>query len=173
MYQFICMYWITKLNQGLVAFSENGLMIRWWSLGTAWWEKLSRNVVPVQCTKLIFVPPEGLSPNSSRSSIMASIAGHDERVSSQVFNVLLLLQETRYFVYLMNNTSLWCVNLFPSTLQSIGGSLSMHLLASLFSPSPCVAMCLTNYSNSIPIVFSCVFFTLKRTFGNSDLEHPY
>ncbi|KAM0933193.1 putative transcription factor WD40-like family [Dioscorea sansibarensis] len=70
-------------GEGLVAFSENGLMIRWWSLGTAWWEKLSRNVVPVQCTKLIFVPPEGLSPNSSRSSIMASIAGHDERVSSQ------------------------------------------------------------------------------------------
>ncbi|XP_039142802.1 uncharacterized protein LOC120280128 [Dioscorea cayenensis subsp. rotundata] len=70
-------------GEGLVAFSENGLMIRWWSLGTAWWEKLSRNVVPVQCTKLIFVPPEGLSPNSSRSSIMASIAGHDKRVNSQ------------------------------------------------------------------------------------------
>ncbi|KAJ0962927.1 hypothetical protein J5N97_028049 [Dioscorea zingiberensis] len=69
-------------GEGLVAFSENGLMIRWWSLGSAWWEKLSRSVVPVQCTKLIFVPPEGLSPNSSRSSIMASITGHT-RVNSQ------------------------------------------------------------------------------------------
>ncbi|KAK4435409.1 hypothetical protein Salat_0704300 [Sesamum alatum] len=50
-------------GEGLVAFSENGLMIRWWSLGSVWWEKLSRNLVPVQCTKLIFVPPwEGFSP---------------------------------------------------------------------------------------------------------------
>lgn len=73
------------INQGLVAFSENGLMIRWWSLGTGWWEKLSRNLVPVQCTKLIFVPPwEGFSPNSSRSSIMASIFAHDKRRNSQV-----------------------------------------------------------------------------------------
>lgn len=71
-------------GEGLVAFSENGLMIRWWSLGTAWWEKLSRSLVPVQCTKLIFVPPwEGFSPNSSRTSIMASIIGHDQRVKSQ------------------------------------------------------------------------------------------
>ncbi|KAJ1405973.1 WD40/YVTN repeat-like-containing domain superfamily [Sesbania bispinosa] len=61
-------------GEGLVAFSEHGLMIRWWSLGSFWWEKLSRNFVPVQCTKLIFVPPwEGFSPNSSRSSIMANI----------------------------------------------------------------------------------------------------
>ncbi|KAG9445500.1 hypothetical protein H6P81_011628 [Aristolochia fimbriata] len=65
-------------GEGLVAFSEHGLVIRWWSLGTAWWEKLSRSYVPVQCTKLIFVPPwEGFSPNSSRSSIMASIVRRD------------------------------------------------------------------------------------------------
>ena len=73
------------MNQGLVAFSENGLMIRWWSLGIGWREKLSRNLVPVQCTKLIFVPPwEGFSPSSSRSSIMASIFGNDKRQNSQV-----------------------------------------------------------------------------------------
>ncbi|KAF6162144.1 hypothetical protein GIB67_008273 [Kingdonia uniflora] len=71
-------------GEGLVAFSEHGLMIRWWSLGSAWWEKLSRNLVPVQCTKLIFVPPwEGFSSNSSRSSIMASITGSDRPASSQ------------------------------------------------------------------------------------------
>ncbi|XP_052211595.1 uncharacterized protein LOC127814250 isoform X3 [Diospyros lotus] len=65
-------------GEGLVAFSEHGLMIRWWSLGSAWWEKLSRNPVPVQCTKLIFVPPwEGFSPNATRSSIMASTEEHD------------------------------------------------------------------------------------------------
>ncbi|KAK9277497.1 hypothetical protein L1049_007041 [Liquidambar formosana] len=71
-------------GEGLVAFSEQGLMIRWWSLGSAWWEKLSRNLVPVQCTKLIFVPPwEGFSPNSSRSSIMATIMGHDRQGNLQ------------------------------------------------------------------------------------------
>ncbi|KAJ8764831.1 hypothetical protein K2173_010296 [Erythroxylum novogranatense] len=71
-------------GEGLVAFSEYGLMIRWWSLGSVWWEKLSRNLVPVQCTKLIFVPPwEGFSPNSSRSSIMASILGQDRQASLQ------------------------------------------------------------------------------------------
>ncbi|KAJ0106075.1 hypothetical protein Patl1_17635 [Pistacia atlantica] len=71
-------------GEGLVAFSEHGLMIRWWSLGTVWWEKLSRNLVPVQCTKLIFVPPwEGFSPNTSRSSIMASVMGHDKEASLQ------------------------------------------------------------------------------------------
>ncbi|KAK4262814.1 hypothetical protein QN277_028322 [Acacia crassicarpa] len=65
-------------GEGLVAFSEHGLMIRWWSLGSVWWEKLSRNLVPVQCTKVIFVPPwEGFSPNSSRSSIMANILRAD------------------------------------------------------------------------------------------------
>ncbi|XP_043717014.1 uncharacterized protein LOC122665016 isoform X2 [Telopea speciosissima] len=70
-------------GEGLVAFSEHGLLIRWWSLGSAWWEKLSRSLAPVQCTKLIFVPPwEGFSPNSSRSSIMASIMGHDKQVNS-------------------------------------------------------------------------------------------
>ncbi|KAL5551984.1 hypothetical protein UlMin_002160 [Ulmus minor] len=69
-------------GEGLVAFSEHGLMIRWWSLGSVWWEKISRNLVPVQCTKLIFVPPwEGFSPNSSRSSIMASVLGHDKQVN--------------------------------------------------------------------------------------------
>lgn len=71
-------------GEGLVAFSEHGLMIRWWSLGSVWWEKLSRNFVPVQCTKLIFIPPwEGFSPNSSRSSIMGSIMGNDRQVNSQ------------------------------------------------------------------------------------------
>ncbi|GAB2273839.1 hypothetical protein Dimus_008611 [Dionaea muscipula] len=64
-------------GEGLVAFSEHGLIIRWWSLGSAWWEKLSRNLVPVQCTKLIFVPPwEGFLPNSSRASVMAKITGN-------------------------------------------------------------------------------------------------
>ncbi|GAB4857436.1 hypothetical protein Ancab_015345 [Ancistrocladus abbreviatus] len=71
-------------GEGLVAFSEHGLIIRWWSLGSAWWEKLSRNFALVQCTKLIFVPPwEGFSPNSSRASIMAKIAGNDKEASSQ------------------------------------------------------------------------------------------
>ncbi|KAJ7963434.1 Transducin/WD40 repeat-like superfamily protein [Quillaja saponaria] len=71
-------------GEGLVAFSEHGLMIRWWSLGSVWWEKLSRNFVPVQCTKLIFVPPwEGFSPNSSRSSIMANLMGNDKQFSFQ------------------------------------------------------------------------------------------
>ncbi|KAK6947844.1 hypothetical protein RJ641_001317 [Dillenia turbinata] len=72
-------------GEGIVAFSEHGLMIRWWSLGSAWWEKLSRNFVPVQCTKLIFVPPwEGFSPNSSRLSVIASIMGQDRGSTSQV-----------------------------------------------------------------------------------------
>uniref|UniRef100_A0A7N1A0C9 Uncharacterized protein n=1 Tax=Kalanchoe fedtschenkoi TaxID=63787 RepID=A0A7N1A0C9_KALFE len=71
-------------GEGLVAFSEKGLMIRWWSLGSAWWEKLSRNMTPVQCTKLIFVPPwEGFSANSSRSSIMASVMGQEHQSSSE------------------------------------------------------------------------------------------
>ncbi|KAK6158274.1 hypothetical protein DH2020_005588 [Rehmannia glutinosa] len=70
-------------GQGLVAFSEYGLMIRWWSLGSVWWEKLSRNLVPVQCTKVIFVPPwEGFSPNSTRSSIMASVLRDDGQANS-------------------------------------------------------------------------------------------
>ena len=81
---FKCLDMSFKL-QGLVAFSEHGLMIRWWSLGSAWWEKLSRNHVPAQCTKLIFVPPwEGMSPKSSRSSVMATILGHDGQANSQV-----------------------------------------------------------------------------------------
>jgi hypothetical protein len=49
-------------------------MIRWWSLGSAWWERLSRSLTPIQCTKLIYVPPwEGFSPNSARLSIISSI----------------------------------------------------------------------------------------------------
>ncbi|XP_021757562.1 uncharacterized protein LOC110722604 isoform X2 [Chenopodium quinoa] len=72
-------------GEGLVAFSEHGLIIRWWSLGSAWWEKLSRNFTPIQCTKLIFVPPwEGFSPNSSRASIMANITGNGRQANSQV-----------------------------------------------------------------------------------------
>jgi len=68
----------------LVAFSENGLMIRWWSLGTGWWERLSRSLTPIQCTKLIYVPPwEGFSPNSARLSIISSILGHDKHGSSE------------------------------------------------------------------------------------------
>lgn len=72
-------------GEGLVAFSENGLMIRWWSLGSVWWEKLSRNLTPVQYTKLIYVPPwEGFSPNSTRSSIiMASVMSNDGQANSQ------------------------------------------------------------------------------------------
>ncbi|GJT55244.1 hypothetical protein Tco_0990298 [Tanacetum coccineum] len=67
---------------GLIAFSEHGLIIRWWSLGSMWWEKLSRNLVPVQCTKLIFVPPwEGFSPTSTRSSVMASVMGNGKHFS--------------------------------------------------------------------------------------------
>ncbi|KAH6761030.1 Transducin/WD40 repeat-like superfamily protein [Perilla frutescens var. frutescens] len=70
-------------GEGLVAFSENGLMIRWWSLGSVWWEKLSRNLVPVQCSKLIFAPEwEGLSPNSTRSSTMGSVLRDDEQTNS-------------------------------------------------------------------------------------------
>ncbi|GLU05862.1 hypothetical protein SLE2022_229390 [Rubroshorea leprosula] len=71
-------------GEGLVAFSEHGLMIRWWSLGSVWWEKLSRNFVPVQCTKVIFVPPsEVFSPGTSKSSIMASITRHDKEANLQ------------------------------------------------------------------------------------------
>ncbi|XP_051151398.1 uncharacterized protein LOC127265582 isoform X2 [Andrographis paniculata] len=70
-------------GEGLVAFSENGLMIRWWSLESMWWEKLSRNLAPVQCTKLIFIPPwEGFSPNSASSSVMASILRDDGQINS-------------------------------------------------------------------------------------------
>ncbi|KAM3396720.1 putative protein isoform X1 [Capsicum galapagoense] len=73
-------------GEGLVAFSETGLMIRWWSYssGSVWWEKLNKNLVPVQCTKLIFVPPwEGFSPNANRSSIMASVFSKDGDANSQ------------------------------------------------------------------------------------------
>lgn len=71
-------------GEGLVAFSEHGLMIRWWSLGSVWWEKLSRNFVPVQCTKVIFVPPsEEFSPKTSKSSIMGTMLGHDKDTNLQ------------------------------------------------------------------------------------------
>ncbi|GFP88939.1 WD repeat-containing protein 7 [Phtheirospermum japonicum] len=70
-------------GEGIVAFSENGLMIRWWSLGSVWWEKLSRSLVPVQCTKVIFVPPwEGFSPTYTRSSIMANVLHDDGQANS-------------------------------------------------------------------------------------------
>lgn len=66
-------------GEGVVAFSQHGLMIRWWSLGAVWWEKLSRATAPVQCTKLVLVPPwPALSPKSSRSSIMATISSNAE-----------------------------------------------------------------------------------------------
>ncbi|XP_031386735.1 uncharacterized protein LOC116200150 [Punica granatum] len=86
-------------GEGLVAFSEHGLMIRWWSLGSAWWERLSRNYVPVQCTKLIFVPPwEGFSPKTARTSVIASIMGSDgptslkEHLKSEMENLKYLIQ---------------------------------------------------------------------------------
>ena len=61
--------------QGVVAFSQHGLMIRWWSLNSVWWEKLSRVSTPIQCNKLVLVPPwSGFSPKSSHSSIMATIS---------------------------------------------------------------------------------------------------
>uniref|UniRef100_A0A453S782 Uncharacterized protein n=1 Tax=Aegilops tauschii subsp. strangulata TaxID=200361 RepID=A0A453S782_AEGTS len=76
-------------GEGLVAFSENGLMIRWWSLGSAWWERLSRSLSPIQCTKLIYVPPwEGFSPNSARLSIISNILGHDKHQNSEVYFLL-------------------------------------------------------------------------------------
>ncbi|XVF51412.1 hypothetical protein PTKIN_Ptkin04bG0183300 [Pterospermum kingtungense] len=72
-------------GEGLVAFSEHGLVIRWWSLESVWWEKLSRNLVPARCTKVIFVPPgEGFSPNTSRSTIMGSVLGHDREANSPI-----------------------------------------------------------------------------------------
>ncbi|KZV15370.1 hypothetical protein F511_20355 [Dorcoceras hygrometricum] len=70
-------------GEGLAAFSENGLMIRWWSLSSVWWEKLNRNFVPVLCTKLIFIPPwEGFSPNSTRSSFLSSVLCDDGEANS-------------------------------------------------------------------------------------------
>ncbi|KAL1195420.1 hypothetical protein V5N11_005302 [Cardamine amara subsp. amara] len=71
-------------GEGLVAFSENGLMIRWWSLGSVWWEKLSRTLTPVQCTKLIFIPPwDGFSSNSSRTSVISSITSDEQELPLQ------------------------------------------------------------------------------------------
>ncbi|ESQ38381.1 hypothetical protein EUTSA_v10028363mg [Eutrema salsugineum] len=71
-------------GEGLVAFSENGLMIRWWSLGSVWWEKLSRSLTPVQCTKLIFMHPwDGFSSNSTRTSVISSITSHEQELPLQ------------------------------------------------------------------------------------------
>ena len=76
-------------------------MIRWWSLGSAWWERLSRSLTPIQCTKLIYVPPwEGFSPNSARLSIISSILGHDKHGRSEVYLLLfpsLILYCIRHF----------------------------------------------------------------------------
>jgi hypothetical protein len=82
-------------GEGIVAFSEHGLMIRWWSLESVWWEKISRNLDPVHCTKLIFVPPwEGFSPNSTRSSIMAS-SSHTEKLTSLMEKAMSLSEVER------------------------------------------------------------------------------
>ncbi|KAJ7567333.1 hypothetical protein O6H91_02G142800 [Diphasiastrum complanatum] len=58
-----------------------GLTMRWWSLGAAWWEKLSRALVPVQCTKMILVPPSaGFSPKSSHASIISTLENNNHAV---------------------------------------------------------------------------------------------
>ncbi|XP_024521936.1 uncharacterized protein LOC9643384 isoform X1 [Selaginella moellendorffii] len=63
-------------GEGLVAFSHQGLILRWWSVGAAWWDKLSRSTVPVQCTKLVLLPPSpGFSPKSSSTSIIGNLSG--------------------------------------------------------------------------------------------------
>ncbi|CAK9231339.1 unnamed protein product [Sphagnum troendelagicum] len=68
-------------GEGLVAFSQQGLTIRWWSLGAAWWDRLSRTLVPIQCTKLVLVPPwAGFSPRSSSSSMMAFVYRSSEQL---------------------------------------------------------------------------------------------
>lgn len=93
-------------------------MIRWWSLGTAWWERLSRSLTPIQCTKLIYVPPwEGFSPNSARLSIISSILGHDKRQNSEVYFLLFFLT-----VYVI--------------LFSIGGAILLSMSILQFSVSP-------------------------------------
>jgi hypothetical protein len=76
-------------GEGLVAFSENGLMIRWWSLGSVWWEKLSQSLTPIQCTKLIFIHPwDGFSSSSSRTSVISSISNDEQELPLQVLNCL-------------------------------------------------------------------------------------
>lgn len=85
-------------------------MIRWWSLGTGWWERLSRSLAPIQCTKLIYVPPwEGFSPNSARLSIISSILGHDKHGSSEVylllFSFLLLCYLRQFYCIIFSLTS--------------------------------------------------------------------
>nr|GEU45238.1 hypothetical protein [Tanacetum cinerariifolium] len=77
---------------------EHGLIIRWWSLGSMWWEKLSRNLVPVQCTELIFIPPwEGFSPTSTRSSVMASVMGNEKHFSQSFYKGAVLQAETQLY----------------------------------------------------------------------------
>eukprot|EP00850_Spirogloea_muscicola_P009149 SM000050S17074 [mRNA] locus=s50:671217:677504:- [translate_table: standard] len=57
-------------GEGLIAFSQRGMVLRWWSLGANWWQKLNRGVVTVQCTKMVLVPPlPGLSQASFPSLI--------------------------------------------------------------------------------------------------------
>ncbi|XP_071730708.1 uncharacterized protein [Rutidosis leptorrhynchoides] len=92
-------------GEGLIAFSEHGLMIRWWSLGSMWWEKISRNLVPpVHCTKLIFVPPwEGFSPTSTRSSVMANVMGNGKQFSQDNSRDL---SETERLKLLLHNLDL-------------------------------------------------------------------
>ncbi|KAG7615578.1 putative transcription factor WD40-like family [Arabidopsis thaliana] len=71
-------------GEGLVAFSENGLMIRWWSLGSVWWEKLSQSLTRIQCTKLIFIHPwDGFSSSSSRTSVISSISNDEQELPLQ------------------------------------------------------------------------------------------
>lgn len=78
-------------------------MIRWWSLGTAWWERLSRSLDPIQCTKLIYVPPwEEFSPNSARLSIMSNILGHVKHGSSEVYLLLLFFYIIVYKTFLLS-----------------------------------------------------------------------
>lgn len=73
-------------GEGLVAFSHHGLMIRWWSLEAAWWEKLSRSTVPVQCTKLILVPPSAdISPPDETHNHERGIAdGHTKTAAQRI-----------------------------------------------------------------------------------------
>lgn len=73
-------------GEGLVAFSHHGLMIRWWSLEAAWWEKLSRSTVAVQCTKLILVPPSAdISPPDETHNHERGMAdGHTKTTAQRI-----------------------------------------------------------------------------------------
>ncbi|GJU09166.1 hypothetical protein Tco_1125596 [Tanacetum coccineum] len=80
---------------GFDSFLRAWLMIKWWSLRAKWWKKLSRNLVPVQCTKLIFVPPwEGFFPTSTRSSVMASVMGNEKHFSQAMSTYCFKIVET-------------------------------------------------------------------------------